>query len=64
MDKSALFTMGLSGQELESIQQLVGFPLGMWPVRYLGIPLAMKRLTILDYSRLINNMQHLSILGQ
>ncbi|KAH6773623.1 hypothetical protein C2S51_012027 [Perilla frutescens var. frutescens] len=56
MDKSALFMAGLSGQELESIQQLVGFLLGIWPVRYLSIPIATKRLTTLDYSPLINKI--------
>ncbi|KAH6757807.1 hypothetical protein C2S52_023297 [Perilla frutescens var. hirtella] len=54
--KSALFTAGLSDYELTSIQQLVGFPIGNWHVRYLGIPLTTKKLSMVDYTSLIDKI--------
>ncbi|KAH6805359.1 hypothetical protein C2S51_030190 [Perilla frutescens var. frutescens] len=54
--KSALFTAGLSDYELTLIQQLVGFPIGNWPVRYLGISLTTKKLSIVDYTPLIDKI--------
>ncbi|KAH6817127.1 hypothetical protein C2S51_000730 [Perilla frutescens var. frutescens] len=54
--KSAFFTAGLSDYELTSIQQPVGFPIRTWPVRYLGIPLATKRLGVINYNPLIDKI--------
>ncbi|KAH6806046.1 hypothetical protein C2S51_030877 [Perilla frutescens var. frutescens] len=55
-NKSTLFTARLKDHELTSIEQLVGFPSSAWPVRYLGIPLATKKLTMVDYSPLIDKI--------
>lgn len=47
--KSSLFSAGIHGQELQAIQQLVNFPQGVLPVRYLGTPLAAVKFRVAHY---------------
>ncbi|KAH6786950.1 hypothetical protein C2S52_006502 [Perilla frutescens var. hirtella] len=54
--KSAFFTAGIAGYELEEIQSVVGFPFGTWPVRYLGVPLSPKKLGVINYDPLIEKI--------
>ncbi|KAH1065549.1 hypothetical protein J1N35_030536 [Gossypium stocksii] len=37
--KSDVFSSGISDAEVQHIQQVTGFKLGNFPVRYLGVPL-------------------------
>lgn len=55
-NKSSLFTTRINESELIAIRASVGFPMGEWPIRYLGIPLDTKRLCIQDYSPLIEKL--------
>lgn len=47
--KSALYIGGRSMQLKSELTELMGFPLGSMPFRYLGSPLSAKRLTISQY---------------
>lgn len=55
-NKSSLFTAGIFGADLDAIRARVGFSIGEWPIRYLGIPLDTKRLCVQDYSPLIEKI--------
>ncbi|KAK6141223.1 hypothetical protein DH2020_025020 [Rehmannia glutinosa] len=44
--KSNLFTAGIIGDKLDNILNLLNFPLGTLPVRYLGVPLAAQKLNV------------------
>ncbi|KAH6797401.1 hypothetical protein C2S52_021955 [Perilla frutescens var. hirtella] len=55
-NKSELFTSRIRGTELNDICEIVGFPMGKWPVKYLGIPLDSKRLDVVEYRPLIDKV--------
>ncbi|KAL0440101.1 UNVERIFIED_CONTAM: hypothetical protein Slati_2493100 [Sesamum latifolium] len=54
--KSSIFTAGLQNDELQGILARTGFASGEMPVRYLGIPLAAQRLSVTDYSPLVDQI--------
>ncbi|KAK6154230.1 hypothetical protein DH2020_008478 [Rehmannia glutinosa] len=54
--KSNLFTAGIIGDELDNILNLLNFPLGSLPVRYLGVPLAAQRLNVNHYAPLYDRI--------
>ncbi|KAF8087894.1 hypothetical protein N665_0564s0029 [Sinapis alba] len=53
--KTELFTAGLDPMESTAIANY-GFPVGKLPIRYLGLPLMSRKLTISEYSPLINKI--------
>ncbi|KAL2225249.1 UNVERIFIED_CONTAM: Retrovirus-related Pol polyprotein from type-2 retrotransposable element R2DM, partial [Sesamum indicum] len=54
--KSSIFTAGIQYEELDGILARTGFARGEMPVRYLGIPLAAQRLTVTNYSPLVDHI--------
>ena len=54
--KSEFFSTGVSKELLEEIQLITGFKRGVLPVRYLGVPLVTRRLTLKDCSPLIDKI--------
>ena len=55
-EKCELFSLGIKGDSLQEIQQVIGFKLGNLPVRYLGVPLVTRRLTEKDCSPLVDKI--------
>ncbi|GFZ13032.1 hypothetical protein Acr_23g0014170 [Actinidia rufa] len=56
LSKSSLYTAGISPGDLETIKGITGFPQGAFPFKYLGIPVAASRLTITQFSPLIDKI--------
>ncbi|KAL0401731.1 UNVERIFIED_CONTAM: Retrovirus-related Pol polyprotein from type-2 retrotransposable element R2DM [Sesamum latifolium] len=54
--KSSIFTAGIVNYELDGILARMEFTRGEMPVRYLGIPLAAQRLSVSDYSPLVDRI--------
>ena len=54
--KSELFSSGIKRDLVDEIQRVTGFKHGVLPVRYLGVPLISKRLTIKDCAPLIDKI--------
>lgn len=48
--------VSIFGQELLEIQDVVNFPRGSFPFRYLGIPLAAAKLKVNQYASLIDKI--------
>ncbi|XP_057485879.1 uncharacterized protein LOC130772160 [Actinidia eriantha] len=57
LSKSNIFAAGISSMDLDSIKDITGFPQGSFPFRYLGIPIADSRLTIAQFSPLLDKIQ-------
>lgn len=57
MEKSTLFLAGVSTQKREEIISHFPFESGSLPVRYLGLPLLTKNMTVLDYLPLIEKIR-------
>lgn len=57
--KSSLFLTGVGGAERVAIEHALGFAVGSFPFRYLGIPLAASRLKGVDYAPLIEKISDL-----
>lgn len=55
-DKSNIFAGGVHMEELDRIRELFGFLIGELPVKYLGVPLASKRLNLSHYFPLIDQI--------
>lgn len=55
--KSEVFSAGVRQTVLDDIRQITGFTLGKLPVRYLGVPLVTKRLSLRDCSPLIDGVR-------
>ena len=51
--KSNVYMAGISPQEMEEINQITGFSIGVFPFKYLGIPVASSRLIIEQFNPLI-----------
>lgn len=51
--KTSFFASGLTAAETDQIQFSTGMPLGALPVRYLGVPLSTKKLTLLNCEGLL-----------
>ncbi|GKB61170.1 RNA-directed DNA polymerase, eukaryota, reverse transcriptase zinc-binding domain protein [Tanacetum coccineum] len=56
MQKSTIFFGGLSSAELQIILNIIPFTVGKLPVRYLGVPLITKQLSIRDCKPLVNKV--------
>ncbi|GFY92846.1 hypothetical protein Acr_08g0012420 [Actinidia rufa] len=56
LSKSSFFSAGISDMDLEIIKDITGFPQGSFPFKYLGIPVAASRLSIAQYSPLIDRI--------
>lgn len=48
---------GLTASKTDAIQVSIGMPLGSLPVRYLGVPLCTKKLTLLNCERLLQHIK-------
>lgn len=57
MEKSILFMAGGTDQKREEVQNQFQFASGTLPVRYLGLPLLTKRMTVNDYLPLIEKIR-------
>lgn len=51
--KTSFFASGLTAAETDLVQFSTGMPLGSLPVRYLGVPLCTKKLTLLNCEGLL-----------
>ncbi|KAL0293333.1 UNVERIFIED_CONTAM: hypothetical protein Sradi_6943100 [Sesamum radiatum] len=54
--KSSIFMAGIENNEFHGILARTDFAVGEMPVRYLGIPLAAQRLSVSDYSPLVDQI--------
>ncbi|KAL2237429.1 UNVERIFIED_CONTAM: hypothetical protein Sindi_0934600, partial [Sesamum indicum] len=54
--KSCIFTAGIRNEELDEILARTSFVRGEMPIRYLGIPLAAQRLSVNNYSPLVDQI--------
>ncbi|XP_013624398.1 PREDICTED: uncharacterized protein LOC106330488 [Brassica oleracea var. oleracea] len=57
VQKSSFFASGLSTHETHLIQFSTGMPMGTLPVRYLGIPLCIKKLFLLNCEVLLQQIK-------
>ncbi|GKC28564.1 RNA-directed DNA polymerase, eukaryota, reverse transcriptase zinc-binding domain protein [Tanacetum coccineum] len=57
MQKSTIFFGGMSSIEQQSILDIIPFSLGKLPVRYLGVPLLTKKISLNDCKPLINKVK-------
>ncbi|GJZ98249.1 RNA-directed DNA polymerase, eukaryota, reverse transcriptase zinc-binding domain protein [Tanacetum coccineum] len=57
MQKSTIFFGGLSSIEQQSILNIIPFSVGKLPVRYLGVPLLTKKISMNDCKPLINKVK-------
>ncbi|GKD81131.1 RNA-directed DNA polymerase, eukaryota, reverse transcriptase zinc-binding domain protein, partial [Tanacetum coccineum] len=57
LQKSTIFFGGLSSAEQQSIINIIPFSVGKLPVRYLGVPLLTKKLSISDCKPLISKVK-------
>lgn len=56
LEKSTLFVAGVSSNDEEDIHSAFPFTSGQLPVRYLGLPLLTKRMTVHDYLPLVERV--------
>lgn len=57
MEKSTLFMAGIQVQRQEEILDQFPFKAGKLPVRYLGLPLLTKNMTVLDFLPLVEKIR-------
>lgn len=57
VQKSSFYASGLSTAETDEIQASTGMPMGCLPVRYLGVPLCTKKLTLLNCEVLLQQIK-------
>ena len=57
VQKSSFFASGLTDQEIDTIKASTGMPDGLLPVRYLGVPLCTKKLTIANCEMLLQQIK-------
>lgn len=55
--KSSFFSSGLSQHEIDTIKASTGMPSGILPVRYLGVPLCTKKLSLANCEVLIQQIR-------
>lgn len=55
--KTSFFASGLTPSETDLVQFSTGMPLGSLPVRYLGVPLCTKKLTLLNCEGLLQQIK-------
>lgn len=58
VQKSSVFTSGLSEEEAASITQATGFSLGSLPVRYLGLPLNSRKLSMANCEPMLQQIRN------
>ena len=56
MSKSSFHSAGIESADIEEIRRITGFSQGSFPFRYLGIPISDARLTISQYSPLLDKI--------
>lgn len=56
--KTSFFTYGVQHHEIDSISQETGLSNGMLPVRYLGVPVCTKKLTMTNCEPLIQQVKN------
>lgn len=56
MFKSKIYFGGVDGDTCKIIQQEIGFAICTMPLKYLGVPLASRKLLISQYQQLVENM--------
>ena len=57
MQKTSFFASGLSPEETDVIQASTGMTLGALPIRYLGVPLNSKKLSLLNCEPLLHQIK-------
>lgn len=57
VQKSSFFSSGLSQLEIDVIQASTGMPHGTLPVRYLGVPLCTRKLSLIHCEQLIQQVK-------
>lgn len=57
LQKSSFFASGLSAEEITAIQCSTGMPCGSLPMRYLGVPLCTKKLSLSNCEPLIQQVK-------
>ena len=55
--KSTFVGFGLSEEEMSSCSQILATPIGVLPIRYLGVPLVDRRLRIQDWQPIIEKVE-------
>ncbi|KAL0853720.1 hypothetical protein Bca101_058872 [Brassica carinata] len=55
--KTCFFSSDLSEQEIDEIKQETGLPYGQLPIRYLGVPLCTKKLSMANFEPLIQSVK-------
>lgn len=55
-DKRSIFLGGVNDDDKSELLQVLGFPGGKFPIRYLGIPLSPRKLRIFEYDPLIQKL--------
>lgn len=64
LEKSTLYLAGVSELNKEAILDQFPFSTGTLPVRYLGLPLLTKRMTVNDYTPLFERSEQESVVRQ
>lgn len=57
VEKSCFFSSGLSDQEIESITSACRIPAGAFPIRYLGLPLNTKKLSLASCEPMLHQIK-------
>lgn len=57
LQKSSFFASGFSDAEIDAIQFSTGMPCGSLPMKYLGVPLCTKKLTLANCEPLIQQIK-------
>ena len=57
LQKSSFFASGMSASETDQIQVSTGMPMGSLPVRYLGVPLCTKKISLLNCEVLLQQIK-------
>ncbi|XP_074299506.1 uncharacterized protein LOC141630621 [Silene latifolia] len=55
-DKSDIYFNGMAKDEIDFVLTVSGFKMGVFPFRYLGIPISYKRMVVGDCTRLVEKV--------
>lgn len=58
VQKSCFFAAGISDEEIETISQQTGLSTGIFPIRYLGVPLHTKKISHIQCAPLIQSIKN------
>ncbi|XP_039051992.1 uncharacterized protein LOC120193596 [Hibiscus syriacus] len=73
VSKCEMYVASISGEQVNTIKEIIGFKLGSLPVIYLGVPLVTRKVTVKDCQSLIDKLRtklslwankHLSFAGR